>query len=251
MKNNKGFIAISLIYSFFLVFLMTLLTIVADFAHNRILLNDVKKTTQEKLNGLSEFNPISLKASTYTAGSSVTYASDTWKVLKDNGNSVTLILNRSLNQTEITTALTSIKNKNNGDFTSAQSGNKVRMCLNIYSSLVCSYIGTGVGQSVPYYWDDSVVKKILDEWLLDNALLQKAIQKGTLKSMTFSDGKKSYTNAFIRIPVRNEFNNANIWNLTSAGESSKQSLVYIYNTQVNTHNETKEIKPVIEVAETM
>ncbi len=40
--NNKGFIAISLIYSFFLVFLITLLAVVSDYAHNRVLLNDVK-----------------------------------------------------------------------------------------------------------------------------------------------------------------------------------------------------------------
>ena len=49
MKNNKGFIAISLIYSFFLVFLVTLLMIALNYAKNRILTEDEEETL-EKLN---------------------------------------------------------------------------------------------------------------------------------------------------------------------------------------------------------
>ncbi len=55
MKNNKGFIAISLIYSFFLVFLMVLLAILTNYTQERILLNDVKKETQEYLNTIKDF----------------------------------------------------------------------------------------------------------------------------------------------------------------------------------------------------
>ena len=101
MKNNKGFIAISLIYSFFLVFLMTLLSIIVDYAHNRILLNDVKKTTQEKLNGLSEFNPIRLENKAYTIGEVVSYADDKWVVIRNNSTSVILMLERSLKNSEM------------------------------------------------------------------------------------------------------------------------------------------------------
>lgn len=46
MKKKDGFIAISLIYSFFLVFLALLFSIAMDYSENRILLNDVKKETQ-------------------------------------------------------------------------------------------------------------------------------------------------------------------------------------------------------------
>lgn len=42
MKNNKGFISISIVYSFFLIFLLLLVFIVEDFANNRILLRNIK-----------------------------------------------------------------------------------------------------------------------------------------------------------------------------------------------------------------
>lgn len=48
-NNNKGFIAISIIYSFFLVFLMTLVGILASYSHNRTILNNVKTTIQNNL----------------------------------------------------------------------------------------------------------------------------------------------------------------------------------------------------------
>ncbi len=54
-NNNKGFIAISLIYSFFLVFLVTLLMISASYAKNRVLLNHEKQNIQEYLNDLPGF----------------------------------------------------------------------------------------------------------------------------------------------------------------------------------------------------
>ncbi len=43
MKNKKGFIAISIIYSFFIVFLMLLTINMTSYAQNRILLGQVKK----------------------------------------------------------------------------------------------------------------------------------------------------------------------------------------------------------------
>lgn len=43
MKNKKGFIAVSIIFSFFIVFLLLLTINLAAYAQNRILLNQVKK----------------------------------------------------------------------------------------------------------------------------------------------------------------------------------------------------------------
>jgi len=94
-KNNKGFIAISLIYSFFLVFLVTLLMILANYVHNRILLSSVKKETQEYLNGLAEFNPVELENKIYNQGEEVNLASNRWLVLKDNG---TIWISRNIAQ---------------------------------------------------------------------------------------------------------------------------------------------------------
>lgn len=239
MKNNKGFIAISLIYSFFLVFLMTLLAIVANYTHNRILLNDVKKTTQKKLNDLSEFNPISLENKTYKTKDIVTYAGDSWEVISDNENNVTLILSRSLTKTELTSSISS-------KYHSAIKENAMNMCFSSYDSNYCCYAGSEIGKYNLYYWDDSLVKNVIDIWLLNNALLQKAIVRGTLVEMSFSDGRQNYS-SYIRIPVNNEYSNENIWTLTYAGESSKQSLVYVNNSGVVAHTTQKEIKPIIQV----
>ena len=49
--NNKGFISISVIYSFFLVFLMLLLFIVDGYANNRVLIKKIAaKVTEEAMN---------------------------------------------------------------------------------------------------------------------------------------------------------------------------------------------------------
>ncbi len=48
--NNKGFIATSLIYSFFLVFVAVISTIIATYAHNRILINNINDGIVDDLN---------------------------------------------------------------------------------------------------------------------------------------------------------------------------------------------------------
>lgn len=50
MKNKKGFIAISVIFSFFIVFLMLMMLILTSYAQNRILMNQVKKDIKSNNN---------------------------------------------------------------------------------------------------------------------------------------------------------------------------------------------------------
>ena len=50
MKNNKGFISVTVIYAFFLVFLTLMLYIVTNMTVNRNLLNNMKKTIKNELN---------------------------------------------------------------------------------------------------------------------------------------------------------------------------------------------------------
>lgn len=52
--NNKGFIATSLIYSFFLVFVAVMASILATYAHNRILVNNVNEGIVDDLNATVE-----------------------------------------------------------------------------------------------------------------------------------------------------------------------------------------------------
>lgn len=170
-KNNKGFIAISLIYSFFLVFLATLLMNAADYAQNRILLNDVKKETQKFLDSLAEFNPISIENKKYDVGDEITYAYETWQVLENNDDSIIVMLNRSLNETELSKAL-----KAKGiDNTDTKTGNKVLMCLNkIDTSKNLCQFSSGTFQSSLYYYTNSIASHIVTYWYNNNATLQKA-----------------------------------------------------------------------------
>ena len=61
--NNKGFIATSLIYSFFLIFITLFLTIIADYLQNKVLLNSIEKGIKDDINstmGIQDFEVGSL-----------------------------------------------------------------------------------------------------------------------------------------------------------------------------------------------
>lgn len=49
MNKKKGFIAISIIFSFFIVFLMLLTLNLTTYAQNRILMNQVKEDIKKEL----------------------------------------------------------------------------------------------------------------------------------------------------------------------------------------------------------
>ena len=53
MKNSKGFISVTVIYSFFLVFLTLMMFIIVNLVTNRNLLNNMKKTIK---NDISDTN---------------------------------------------------------------------------------------------------------------------------------------------------------------------------------------------------
>ena len=238
-KNNKGFIAISLIYSFFLVFLVTLLMILANYAHNRVLLSSVKKETQNYLNNLAEFNPVNLENKTYAPNEEVNLASNTWKVLEDLGDSVKIILSRNLTEQEISIALTS-----KGIY-GAYSGNTTLMCLNSYNPLYCNFDSATTFNE--YRWNTSLVKIITDYWLENSAILQKAVDTGNLIRQNFSDGKITY-NDYIRIPMSSEYvnvNDTNIWYITFSYRANGVSYLTNGMENLSSHSTFKGIRPVI------
>lgn len=63
--NNKGFIATSLIYSFFLIFVTLFLTIVADYLQDKVLLNTIEKGIKTDLNNELTINDIPLGSVVY------------------------------------------------------------------------------------------------------------------------------------------------------------------------------------------
>ena len=101
-KKNGGFIATSLIYSFFLVFALLMAAILATASENRILVNAIKKDIYDNLEAKSAYLVSSLANKTYSAGEKISFAREDWLVVKDNGTTVTLIMNRGLNLQELT-----------------------------------------------------------------------------------------------------------------------------------------------------
>lgn len=240
MKNNKGFIAISLIYSFFLVFLVVLLLIASNYAKNRILLSHVKNTTQEYLNGLSEFNPVSLENRTYTNKEEVKIGSEMWQVITDNGEDVSLMLKRSLTNSELKNGLSS-------SYYSAISGSQIYMCYSSYTPSFCSYGGVAY---IHYTWRNSLVKAIVEKWLENDALLEKGVNIGNIVSMSYSDGAGSSYASFIRVPLASEYSqigDSAIWYLTSASTSSSNFNIKIGSSSVTSYSTRKTVHPVITV----
>lgn len=240
-KNNKGFIAISLIYSFFLVFLVTLLMILASYAKNRVLLSSVKKETQTYLNGLAEFNPVQLEKRSYIQGEEVNLASNLWLVLKDYGTEVDLILKDKITETEIMDAL------NQKGINDVNSGETMPMCLATYHPIYCNYDSSFTYNE--YRWNTSLVKIVLDYWFEKEALLKKARDTGNLVRQNFSDGKVTY-NDYLRIPVVAEaslVNDPESWYLTFSYREDGMSYIDIEGTNVESHSTYKGIRPVIRI----
>ena len=97
MKQKNGFIAVSMIYSFFLVFLMIVLASSAKNAQTRQLLRTIKEDVKEELNQ-KEFIVIHLpKEEEYQISQEIDFVGDIWQVVENKTDSVVLVLKRELN----------------------------------------------------------------------------------------------------------------------------------------------------------
>ncbi len=243
-RNNKGFIAISLIYSFFLVFLVTLLTTINEYVHNRLLLNSVKKETQEFLNEHMNFYSFTLENREYQEWEIVSFGYESWRVLKNEEDVVTLILNRNLDKQELTSIL--------GD-TKLIIEDKILMCSNGNSS----YCGSkGAGLHNPYNWKNSIAKTTVDGWFNKNNFLKKTESLEFLQEMDFVylktvNEEKKYQD-IIRIPTLEEYdtilqkyNVSDIWHLT--GEGYPLPKFSFEEEKVSPNNAHRKIRPVIMV----
>ena len=63
MKKKNGFFAISIIFSFFIVFLMIITINLARYAEDRILMNQVKKDIKSTLESDLKYQPYNEEAS--------------------------------------------------------------------------------------------------------------------------------------------------------------------------------------------
>ncbi len=265
MKKKKGFIAVSLIYSFFLVFLMIMLASITKNAQNRQLLRVFKNDLQAYLND-SEFIVTLLPSRTYRVNEVVSFADENWQVIKDNGSSVVLILQRTLNKTEITSAL-GVAANNTTYFNNSCTDSlcRVRMCTNSYSYNYCSY---GNANAYRYYsWENSIAKPIIDYWFEQHEILQRICryaydqsagtricQRNTLIRMSYSDGSKTYR-SYARLATYQEAaanqqwatSSSASWTLTRYTQSAGKSFIYALNRNAYQNADVLTLRPVIEV----
>lgn len=271
MKPKNGFIATSLIYSFFLVFLMIMLASVTKDAQTRQLLRTYKDDVKAELNS-TEFIVITLpKEQTYNPGDSVDFVGDIWQVVENKTDSIVLILARSLSAKEITEALeTTMENAAFFHDQCNSTSCSVRMCMPEFSSKFCFFKNDPADEyDNPYNWKNSIAKEIVEKWLENNVNLQKICRstyneatnvleckEGTsLMKMTFSDGIGSNT-GYIRLATQSEIasspvwvsSNPSAWTLTNGLSSGGVSSLYSFNnTLVSSRDVAMQIRPVIEV----
>ncbi|MCI8393949.1 MAG: hypothetical protein HFH86_00490 [Bacilli bacterium] len=278
MKKKNGFIAVSLIYSFFLVFLMLMLSSSIKNAQTRLLLGTIKEDIKNQLGAKSEFIITSLPAKNpltnadYRIGDEVNFVGESWFVVSNQNNSVVLVLKRALNKEEVTQALEVSETNNN--FFAGQCNDtscQVRMCMSTYFDNLCYYQSNS--NFVYYNWDKSIAKRIVESWFENNQNLQKVCRlqynatlgkrmcsKDTLIHMTFHDGVQNNT-GYIRIASNNEAaagrttwvnNNGGYlatesWTLTRQNATNGKSFIYDIKGNIRQNENVMAIRPVIEV----
>lgn len=243
MKKKNGFIAISLIYSFFLVFLMTLTATLATYAQNRILVNSVVNETKDYLNNHAEVDTTKLNRKTYAPKENVSYANLTWQVLKDNveDNSVTLVLNRNLTATELNTIIANLH------FNLPHTNDQVKMCSIALNDFYCYYLSSTNYRL--YTWHNSIIKSLLEEWFNLQGPLNKALTRNSLVSMPITLNGET-NSSYIRLMDLTEgqlIGDANTWLYTYSTITGGISYVKnSSNANVSTLTEHT-IRPVIRV----
>ena len=272
MKNKKGFIATSMIYSFFLVFLMLMVTILANSINNRILVGRIKEDIRSEIDAEASFAVDVLPSKNYAVSEVVRFAGEDWNVITDKGSTVVLVLNRALNKQEIVSAIR--EEGNNRIYgTCNDTDCQVRACFNANTTQTageqyCWYY-SGSSYRIPAWNPTSsqinnsnvtlrqgqtIVSSVVRSWFDTHQSLQRVLNKGKLVSMIFSDGG-STVSGYVRIPSTSEVSSKPAW--TSAKgpfhvlERASNTQTKIYNTslQTVTSNTSAFIRPVIEVYE--
>ena len=209
--KNKGFIATSIIYSFLIVFLMLLTTILITTRETRILTSSVKEDIKESLLSYNDLKEAIKEIETGASlPKSVTFANESWTAVKienrklneanDQTNSkiVTLVLNRALTEKEI--VLASGYNSSIGALydtpSSTNQAIKVSACANTLYSIdqICYHLGANYSKQLYMNKDkitsialegESFVHLVLEGWYKQNEQLRKAEENGFLHKLKY------------------------------------------------------------------
>lgn len=243
IKTKKGFIATSLIYSFFLVFLLIMVIVLVSTKSIRVNISKVKEDIRVDMDNNANFVLKKLENRSYTLGEEISYGGEKWYVLSDNSSSATLILSRGLSALELENAIG--KKTNDSHFYDGCNSSycKLRGCIIRFLN---SNLGEGLGNEFCYrnptyntqlyngpLWlpnntqrntignvysgftaGETLSRRAVTNWINNHSYLSKAIRKDALVKMNFSDGKNTY-NDYVRIPTISEANSLNTENGTN------------------------------------
>lgn len=241
MNKKKGFIATSVIYAFFLMFLMMMVIILARSINNRILVDAVKDDVRDAMEEQDSFVNLVLEDKSYTVGEFVSYAKESWQVLQNKTDSVVLILNRGLTQTEIETYIRAYA-EDTLYFGSCTSNNcQVRYCITEDRGGEYCYLN-GSAYRMPMWnptvdeiqnqnYGQTLPSVSTNGWFQNHQYLQKALKEGKLIEMTFQDGFKN-TTGYVRLPLSTEVNNT----VTFAGTNPFHTVNVASETQINLYD---------------
>ncbi len=241
--NRKGFFATSIIYSFFLVFLMIMAVILTRNVNNRILLNALKNEIRIELESDKSFVEQDIEQKGYNVGEIISFAGETWQVIKQSSNTdatVVLILNRALTRGELIEAI-GISSTDNIYFNNCNEVQcPIRGCRDvpsfniidpppgIYGRETCYYDSRHPSEFVRSGWNPtedqkfdenfgkSIVSEAVTNWFLSQSALIKVKDNGKLRVQTFSDGYKNYPQPgqepiYVRIPLESELTTVSAW----------------------------------------
>ena len=275
MKQKKGFMATSLIYSFFLVFLMLMIGILTTTMNNRILVNSLKEDIRSSLEKEQGFVVDTLENKTYALGEIVSFGNETWQVVTNKANSVVLVLQRSLTKMEIEKALGKSNNREFFGTCTSETSCQVRACREFTGGEeYCFYYPANTRLHSKPTWapnitqirnqnmGKTIVSKVVNDWFSMHQGLQIVLEKNKLIPMTFNDGYLNYPESggkaiYVRIPHTSDLNSVTSWNgvkpfhiLNSVGASNELQ-TRIYNrtdkeATIVSSNTAALIRPVIE-----
>lgn len=268
MKNKKGFIATSLIYSFFLVFLVLMVTILANSVNNRILVGRIKEDIRADIDSEVSFVVDELESRTYTAGEVIRFAGEDWNVVSDKGSTVVLVLNRSLTKQEIVTSIGQEGNTQIYGTCNTDDACQVRACYNATTTSTggeqyCWYYSSSsfripawnpTASEISSNYGQTIVSAVTRAWFETHQSLQRVLNKGKLVLMNINDGTLN-TTGYVRLPSTADVSSASSWASVKQPfhvlqkVSNTQTRIYGTSLQTVNSNMAAYIRPVIEVHE--
>lgn len=192
-KKGNGFAATGILYTILLIFLLLMTTLLVTLASRSRVLDKLKKDALE-----DEYSSyLGIVSGNYEIGDTVSYLGYNWKVMKDNGSSVQLIMNDYLSADELKENLPSDVNSSNVD----SSG--IPMCLKVVSSKYCYSIDYANHTGTTYTYKQSIVKPTIENWINKKMSENSLVTKNELVGMSFNDGVENIT-SYVRIPIYGE-----------------------------------------------